>query len=586
MSGDKKKFSPHLLATACATTLLVVACGGSDNDDSSGETPVKPTVGEAACHALAGKKVAATAFGEASGEASLDSAVFTVAVADAQNTAGTAVVQATPDYCKVLATIKPVDPSAPLINVQVNLPSAWNNKFLQFGGSGYNGALVTGLDGVRLAGPDTPRPITQGYMTAGTDSGHQNATGVEAQAFALNAEALRNFAYASYNKTHDLAVEVAQLYYGAKPGTTYYMGGSEGGREGMTMAQRYPEDYDGIISIDPVMNWSGLQTFGNDVGGVLQSKPSAWLGTKVQRVHDTVVAACDKLDGLADGVISNYNACGAVARPALEALRCSDGNDSGAACLSDAQLDVVRAAHSGYTFNFPLANNMTHYAGFAYGGEGLPSNWSAWMTGSKAPVFSAAPNETGVGNLFAYGNGYIRYFIAQDKDFNPLGYNPDTYRSRVQEVSSMMDATNPDLSRFYARGGKLILRENLADTAQSPRTGLNYWDSVVSTMGRETVEKFFIAYAATGLPHTSPGIAAGAQNAPAYGIPGQQDLLSLLDKWVKEGSKPADNLTLSSYEPLPPYAVKASKPMCRYPSYPQYVAGDVTVAASYRCALQ
>ena len=234
----------------------MVACGGSDNDDSSGETPVKPTVGEAACHALAGKKVAATAFGEASGEASIDSAVFTVAVADAQNTAGTAVVQATPDYCKVLATIKPVDPSAPLINVQVNLPSDWNNKFLQFGGSGYNGALVTGLDGVRLAGPDTPRPITQGYMTAGTDSGHQNATGVEAQAFALNAEALRNFAYASYNKTHDLAVEVAQLYYGAKPGTTYYMGGSEGGREGMTMAQRYPEDYDGIISIDPVMNLS------------------------------------------------------------------------------------------------------------------------------------------------------------------------------------------------------------------------------------------------------------------------------------------------------------------------------------------
>jgi len=249
------------------------------------------------------------------------------------------------------------------------------------------------------------------------------------------------------------------------------MGGSEGGREAMMMAQRYPADYDGIVSIDPVMNWSGLQTFGNYVGGILQSRPGGWLNGKTQLVHDTVLSACDALDGISDGVVSN---CKTAADLALAAKRCPSGADEGAACFSDAQLAVVNAAHTGYTF-----------------------------------------------------------------------------------------------------------------TAQSPLTGLNYWDAVVAKMGRETVDQFFAAYVATGLPHTSGGNNAGASNAPGYGIPGRVDLLAVLDNWVERGTKPADQYALTNRKALPPYEVEASKPMCRYGSYPKFVgtgSASGSLAENYTCA--
>lgn len=566
---------------AAATAALLTACGGSDDDSFT--TPLVVASPASACAALAGQAVEAGKIGEPTTGATVTTATLKAAVADAPNTAGTATVLGTPEYCEVLVQIKPVDPAAPLINTQVNLPSSWNGKKLQFGGAGYNGSLVTGLDASRNAPPDVPRPITRGYMTTGTDSGHQTQTGVEAYAFALNQESLVNFAYASYKKTHDVAVELGQRYYGHRPMKSYYMGGSEGGREAMMMAQRYPNDYDGIVSIDPVMNWSGLQTFGNWIGGIRQSAPGAWLGGKTQLVHDTVTAACDSLDGLADQVVSHYRSCKPVAEAALAAKACPSGNDEGPACLSTAQLGVITSAHAGYQFSFPVANGMQSYAGFGFGGEGLAGNWSNWLVGTASPT--AGPTAAGINQVYRFGNGYVRYFIAQNAAFDPLTYEPANYQPRVLQVSQWMDATNPDLSAFRARGGKLILREDMSDTAQSPLTGLNYWDAVVARMGAGAVADFFAAYAATGLPHTSGGIAAGTANAPAHGIPGRVDLLAVVEDWVEKGVKPATQYTLVNKSTLAPFAEVASKPMCQYPQYPQYVGtGDVKLAASYRCS--
>jgi hypothetical protein len=569
-----------------STAIFLTACGGDGGDSN----PITESSAPAACAALSGRTVAASAIGEPSTGAVVTSATFTAAVPDALNGAGTAVVQGLPNYCKLLVDIKPVDPAAPLTKVQVNLPTSWNGKKLQLGGSGFNGTLVTGLGAVHNAPADTPLPLTRGYMTAGTDSGHQTGAGFEAQAFALNAEALSNFAYASYKNTHDVAVQMAQAYYNRKPSRSYYFGGSEGGREGMTMAQRYPADFDGIFAVDPVMNWSGLQTFGNWVGGIRQ-QGAAWLGApgKIQLVHDTVMGACDAIDGIADSVVSAYKACKPLADAALAAKRCVSGNDEGPACLSDAQLAAVNAAHSGYSFNFPLANGVTSYAGFGYGGEGLAGNWSAWMTGTVPPTFTAAPNATGLGQLFAFGNQYVRYFIAQNKDFNPLNYNPDNFQARVQAVSAQMDATNPDLSAYRGRGGKLILKEDLADTAQSPYTGLNYFEAVVAKMGSSAVDSFMRTYVAPGLPHTSNGIAAAAVNAPSYGIPGRFDWLGAMDNWVEAGTPPADQITAVNTLAVAPYTVVASKPFCRYPLYPKYGGtggASGSAAAWFSCSVQ
>lgn len=565
--------------------IAVFSLGACNDDGDSFTTPFVVANASAACAALTGQTVAAAKIGEPTTGAVITSAAYKAAVADAPNAAGTAIVPGTPDYCEVLVDIKPVDASAPLIKSQVNLPASWNGKKLQFGGGGYNGVLITGLQPSRNAPPDVPLPLTRGYLTAGTDAGHQAGPTDVAQAFALNDEALINHAYASYKKTHDVAVQLGVAYYGHRPQKSYYLGASEGGREGLVMAQRYPQDYDGIVSIDPVLNWSGLQTFGNHVGGVAQSQPGAWLSGKVQLVHDTVKSACDSLDGIADGVVSHYKACKAAADPALAAKRCASGADEGASCFSDAQLQAIGAAHAGYTFSFPLANGITSYAGFAYGSEGVAGAWDRWMVGTVVPSVASMSNAN-ASRLYQFGNGYIRYFIAKSASYDPLTYDPANFKARVLAVSEMMDATNPDLSAFFARGGKLILREDLADTAQSPYTGLNYVDAVTARVGSAVAEKSMAAYVATGLPHTSPGLAAGSPNAPSYGTPGAIDLLGPLENWVENGVKPADRLSLVNKTALPPYNTVASKPLCRHGTYPRFVGADVAGGnqdANYTC---
>lgn len=571
-------------SAAVAFSCMLSACGGS-RDDNTFTTALVVAGASSSCTALTGKTIDAALIGEPTTGAVVTSATYKSAVPDAPNATNTAIIQATPDYCQVLVDIKPVDPAAPLIKSQVNLPTSWNGKKLQFGGGGYNGVLITGVQPSRNAGPDVPMPLTQGYLTAGTDSGHQNTPDVHPAAFALNKEALTNFAYASYKKTHDVAVQLSQIYYRYRPKKSYYMGGSQGGREGMMMAQRYPADFDGIVSIDPVMNATGLWTFQNSFGA-LQSAPGSWLGNKMQLVHDTVSGACDGLDGIIDKVVSNYKACKPSAViAAFTAKRCASGSDENAACFSDGQLNTLKATYNGYTFPFALAHGITSYAGYIPGSEGIPNNFSRWETGTIQPTATpdSTPNTSG---NYLYGSYYTRFFVARNPDFNALNYNPADFKDRVMELSTILDATNPDLTAFYNRGGKLILREDLGDKGQSPTTGLNYWDAVVAKMSKATVDQFFAAYVATGLGHTSGGVDAGAANAPVYGTPGRVDLLAQLDDWIEKGIKPADQLTLTNRQALTPYSVVASKPMCRYGTYPKFIGTGSSggeQASNYAC---
>src|SRR6202000_1201712 len=137
---------------------------------------------------------------------------------------------------------------------EVTLPLAWNGRSLQYGGGGFNGVLITGV-GLPPAAPfDGPSPLAKGFVTYGTDSGHETKPGEAPQTFAANDEAFVNFAHASYKKVRDAAVLLIERAYGSRPEKMYFVGSSEGGREGLTMAQRYPEDFDGIFARVPVIN--------------------------------------------------------------------------------------------------------------------------------------------------------------------------------------------------------------------------------------------------------------------------------------------------------------------------------------------
>lgn len=572
------------VALCAAAGVLLVACGDDDSSSTNSfATPLVVSNASSACTALNGKTIAATAIGEPTTGAVVTSATFKPAVADAPNSTNTAIVQGTPDFCLVLVDVKPVDTTAPLIKVQVNLPASWNGKSMQVGGGGLNGTLITGLAATRNAGPETPLAVTLGYMTLGTDSGHQIATGVDTATFALNNEAFTNYAYASYKKTRDVGVQLSLAYYGYQAQKAYYIGGSEGGRESLMMAQKYPADFDGIVAVDPVIRLIGLWQYQLSMGQV-QSTPGSYLGGKTQLVQDTVLAACDALDGIADRVVSNYKACKPLADAAIVAKRCASGADEGATCFSDGQIAALRWIYSGQLYPFALANGNYSYPGYLYGSEGVPGAYDTWIVGTTAPTSN--PDAAGVGRSYTIGGQLVRYFVTKDLTFNPLTFNAAAYQPRLQELSNILDMTNPDLSAFYARGGKLILREDLSDKGNSPQTGFDYYDAVVAKMGKTTVDQFFVAYGATGLPHTSPGLPAGTANAPSYGTAGHQDTLAMIDDWVVKGIKPAETITLTNRNALPPYDIVASKPMCRYGSYPRYTgstAAGGNLAANYTC---
>jgi len=244
----------------------------------------------------------------------------------------------------VLGAIDPVDPSAPKINFQVNLPASWNQKAVHYGGGGYNGTLVSADGGsvhTANAGTPIPTPIARGYATFGSDSGHQSP-GLSA-AFAANAEALDNWAGASLKKVHDVAHHLIGKRYGSMPVRQYFAGGSQGGHEGFLVVQRYPKDYDGVIAYYPAYNFTGGVFNANHTTKAWFTVPGAALSAgKVGALNSAVLAACDALDGAVDELVSNTAACRAVFDVA--ALRCPSCKPS------TASLSGHRMA-SGFTTN-------------------------------------------------------------------------------------------------------------------------------------------------------------------------------------------------------------------------------------------
>src|SRR5215207_4025286 len=248
------------------------------------------------------------------------------------------VTPAMPEFCKVIGRIDPTDPTAPPIRFQVNLPLEWNGRSLQYGGGGFNGVLITGLALPPAQPFGAPAPLARGFVTYGTDSGHETKPGEPPQVFALNDEAFENFAHRSYKRVRDAAVALMVRAYGNPPTKLYFMGSSEGGREALTMAQRYPDDFDGIFARVPVINWVGLQHAGTRSG--LATMGEGWIRpAQVELVARAVLQACDTADGSDDQLVQDPVGCKAKFRP--ESLRCPEGQSSDQ-CLSDAQITAIK----------------------------------------------------------------------------------------------------------------------------------------------------------------------------------------------------------------------------------------------------
>ncbi len=562
-------FQTALLAISLLVSGSDLSCAQSSPTALPGAEQLK-----AACSTLTGRVIPAASIGLPSGDAGIASAMLVAANASA--------TPATPDFCKVLGSIAPIDPAAQLIHFQINLPITWNRKTLQYGGGGYNGTLITGLTPLRDAAPDDPLPLTRGYVTFGTDSGHQasafapNSPGQ----FGLNDEMLVNFAYASYKKVRDVSSDIMRTFYGQPPSRVYYFGGSEGGREGLTMAQRFPADYDGIVSVVPAIQIS--MVFESFLHHQVPLLRGGWIPPgKVGMFAKFVADRCDALDGLADGVVNNYFGC--PARIDLKELRCPDGVDDGETCFTDAQIAAVAALHSPFQLSFPVANGLTTYPQWLYGNEISPDARSThmvrWFTGTAAPTPAVDIETSSIHWL--YGANAIRFFVARDAKFDPGMFDPNNFRDRIRELSELLDSTNPDLSAFFARGGKLIMRTNTGDIALSPLAAINYFNAVAAKLGPATLDQSARLFVSPASTHA--GSAASVTDGSA--VPTMVDLLDPLDRWVSDGAPPPDALIQAVKETTAPFKTLGSRPMCRYPNYPHYTRGDRLRAESYRCTL-
>jgi Tannase and feruloyl esterase len=551
------RFGSHAAISVGGVLAVLAAVSSASAADIVGDPA-------ATCGGLAGAAADAVQIDAASLQAASP-----LAVSERAPTPAARVTPANPAFCKVLGHIEPIDRNAPPIKFQVNLPVEWNGRSLQYGGGGFNGVLITGL-GLPPAYPlDKASPLARGFATYGTDSGHENKPGEPPQTFALNAEAFENFAHRSYKKVRDAAVALMVRAYGRAPEKLYFMGSSEGGREALTMAQRYPDDFDGIFARVPVINWVGLQHAGLRSG--LATMGEGWIRpAQVKLVADAVLKVCDKADGAEDSLVTDAVGCKAKFR--AEALRCSEGV-SGDACLTDAQVKAIDTLHATYKFAFPLANGLDDYPGWGVSGENTPSfgptgGWISWWLGTSAPAQPPAQNN---GIAWIYGAGGIQYVMAQDPKLDVTTYRPEDHKARLLQVSQLMDSTNPDLGRFRARGGRLIILEHMADYAQSPYAGIRYFENVQRTLGKAETAEFARLYTAPGVDHVGSG------------APANVDMLGVLVDWVEKGQAPADLEVSEQKVEAPSFAVARALPLCQWPAWPHFKSGPANAASSFSC---
>ncbi len=321
----------------------------------------------------------------------------------------------------------------------------------------------------------------------------------------------------------------------------------------------------------PALNYTGLRLSNVALGRALYLNNGAgWLDVaKTVLLQNAVMTACDTLDGVADGIVSNVAACKAQSAHVLASVRFANGVDTGDTCLSDAQIATVQTIAAPMQLPYSLANGVTQYAGYnILAGSVFAGPYTTRDLG-ESPVPSNPAGKKDA-NQWVTGDQWVKYFVARVPTFNSLTFdpsNPGTYQSRVQAVSTLTDATSTDLSAYLARGGKLIMTHDLADEIVSTDSSTDYYNGLVQRFGQGTVDGFVRFYLMPGVGHgTGP-------------LHPTIDALSALDQWVENGVAPG-TLTITD---LNTATLGRTRPLCRYPLWPRYMGGDANSAASFAC---
>ena len=503
--------------------------------------------GEGECQALRGLSLPPDAIALPSGGAD-------VATAE--------IVEAGIAYCRLTGAIDPVDPAAPDINFQINLPLDWNGKGLHFGGAGYNGQLVTGTDQARFNPDDAPTPLQRGYATWGSDSGHQATSRLDGR-FLMNEEALRNFGGDQLKKTYDVATAAIGTFYGRQSERVYFQGNSQGGHEGMIATQRWPDDYDGAIVVHPANSFVGLQLSGNLAGQALY-RQNAWLDpSDVELLNGAVMEACDGLDGASDELVADIAGCAEAFD--VTALRCESGMPDHGTCLGDAQIKALKTIDTRIETP-PLQGGAQGFAGWPiFLGADLYGLWGMGKTATP----SVPPAPVANFGLAVLADPMIRFAILRDPSADTLEFDQFKHAVRISEVSELTDAVSPDMRPFADKGGKILLLHGTTDFAIPFGNSVDWYERVVAEMGRDETSDFMRFWLVPGFGHGSGKFQL------------RWNSLEALENWVENGVAP-EGLVASDVAKA---TAGRTRPLCEYPSFARMKEGanDMNVATSFTC---
>jgi Tannase and feruloyl esterase len=465
-------------------------------------------------------------------------------------------VEVNTPFCRVSIALQPSPDSD--IPVEVWMPaSGWNGKFQGVGNGGYAGSIGF---------PELAYAVSHGYTAAATDTGHRGKA-TEAQ-WALNhPEKIVDFAYRAIHETAETAKAVIKTFYGEGPKHSYFNSCSTGGRQGLMEAQRYPADYDGIVAGAPANYWThGLIACISNTRAL--SEPGAFVPpSKLRTIETAALAACDSNDGVKDGVIENPMQC--HFDPSV--LLCK-GPDSDS-CLTAPQVTALKKIYAG-TID---SRGKLLMPGFSPGGEAEPGGWGAWITGA---AFEASLEH-------AYGTNFFRFMVFEDPNWD-YKTSSEEHNAKVADdkLARTLNAMDPDLSKFRARGGKLILFHGWADAAIPPANTVNYYAAVQKKLGAKEAAEFVRLFMVPGMQHCAGGTAPdyfGQNTVPRNDA--DHDIDAAVERWVEQGAAPEKIIAAKLKERVNPAAgISRTRPLCAWPKTAHYNgSGSTDEAESFEC---
>jgi hypothetical protein len=463
-------------------------------------------------------------------------------------------------FCRVQGTLKSSADSDVAFEVWLPPEAAWNGKYEGVGNGGFAGSLIY---------PGMEWALEGGYAVSGTDTGHSGGSLDAAWALG-HPEKIVDFGWRGIHETASTAKAIIDAYYTKAPVRSYFAGCSDGGREALMEAQRFPKDYDGIVAGAPANFWTQLLSNGVSVDQALTATPDSWISPeKLAVVTDAVLKACHGENGFLD----DPREC----RFDPSSLVCKAGQTD--QCLSAPQVAALKTIYSG----LHDASGTTIIPGYPPGGESGPPAWPLWITGAE-------PKRVGETLIYGFVNGYFSDMVFDKPGWDLNSQSPAADLAEAQKkTASAVDSTDPDLSAFQAAGGKLLQYHGWSDAAIPAQSSILYYEEVAAKLGGvDSVKSFYRLFMAPGMQHCGLGLGPSAVGG-VFGLPSPSrdpahDVVAALAHWVEDGKAP-DQIVATRYRADDPSkGVVAQRPWCAYPAVARYSGqGDRADAASYAC---